>query len=116
MTFGFNNSANAAEAADVPQVFSHKADQSFYTDNALDNETPGYVLESDLYKDPDAEENFPWGSLYLHYEEVEPGFYDFAEKRGLGAVYHLDLNEVSRPVLSIGPDAHLAGAGAAAEV
>ena len=27
--------------------------------------------------DPDAEESDPWGSFYLHPDEVEPGYYDF---------------------------------------
>lgn len=58
-------------------VFKHHADQGFYLKNALNDETPGYVQELDLNKDPDAEENAPYGSFYLHPEEVEPGFYDF---------------------------------------
>ncbi len=58
-------------------VFKHKADQGFYQKNALNDETPGYVQELDLNKDPDAEENAHWGSFYLHPEEVEPGYYDF---------------------------------------
>ncbi len=58
-------------------VFTHKADQGFYLDNALDNESPGYVLEYDLNKDPDQEEGYHWGSFYLHPEEVNPGYYDF---------------------------------------
>lgn len=58
-------------------VFKHNADQGFYQKNALNNETPGYVQELDLNKDPDAEENAHWGSFYLHPEEVEPGYYDF---------------------------------------
>ena len=58
-------------------VFKHNADQGFYLKNALNDETPGYIQELDLNKDPDAEENAHWGSFYLHPEEVEPGFYDF---------------------------------------
>ena len=58
-------------------VFKHKSDQSFYSKNALNDETPGYILEIDLNKDPDAEETSHWGSFYLHPEEVEPGYYDF---------------------------------------
>ena len=58
-------------------VFRHKADQDFYPKNALNDETPGYIQELDLNKDPDAEEASHWGSFYLHPEEVEPGYYDF---------------------------------------
>lgn len=58
-------------------VFKHNADQGFYQKNALNDETPGYVQELDLNKDPDAEENAHWGSFYMHPEEVEPGYYDF---------------------------------------
>ena len=61
----------------VMMVFKHQADQSFYQKNALNNETPGYIQECDLNKDPDAEETDHWGSFYLHPEEVEPGYYDF---------------------------------------
>lgn len=58
-------------------VFKHKAEQGFYLKNALDDETPDYVLECDLNRDPDAEETSHWGSFYLHPEETEPGYYDF---------------------------------------
>ena len=58
-------------------VFKHNADQGFYLKNALNDETPGYIQELDLNKDPDAEENAHWGSFYLHPDEVEPGLYDF---------------------------------------
>ena len=58
-------------------VFLHKADQSFYSKKALNDETPGYIQELDLNKDPDAEESNHWGSFYLHPEEVNPGYYDF---------------------------------------
>ncbi|MBR5656950.1 MAG: hypothetical protein IKW98_09770 [Prevotella sp.] len=58
-------------------VFKHNADQGFYLNNTLNEETPGYVQQLDLNKDPDAEENAHWGSFYLHHEEVEPGLYDF---------------------------------------
>ena len=57
-------------------VFKHNADQGFYVQNSLDDETPGYIQECDLNKDPDEESNH-WGSFYLHPEEVEPGYYDF---------------------------------------
>lgn len=57
-------------------VFAHKTDQGFYRNNPLDDETPGYVLQCDLNKDPD-DETYNWGSFYLHPEEVEPGCYDF---------------------------------------
>ncbi len=57
-------------------VFAHKTDQGFYRNNPLDDETPGYVLQCDLNKDPD-DETYNWGSFYLHPEEVEPGYYDF---------------------------------------
>ena len=58
-------------------VFKHNADQGFYLNNALNDETPGYVQQLDLNKEPDAEENAHWGSFYLNHEEVEPGLYDF---------------------------------------
>ena len=67
----------SAETGIKVMVFKHKADQGFYPKNTLNDETPGYILECDLNKDPDAEENSHWGSFYLHPEEVEPGFYDF---------------------------------------
>ena len=58
-------------------VFKHKADQGFYLEKTLNDETPGYVLECGLSKDPEAEETFHWGSFFLHPEEVDPGYYDF---------------------------------------
>ena len=58
-------------------VFKHKADQGFYLEKTLNDETPGYVLEYGLSKDPDAEETHHWGSFYLHPEETDPGYYDF---------------------------------------
>ncbi|MBO4924002.1 MAG: hypothetical protein J5382_07750 [Bacteroidales bacterium] len=58
-------------------VFKHKTDQSFYSERPLNDETPGYVLECGLSKDPEAKESFHWGSFYLHPEEVDPGYYDF---------------------------------------
>ena len=42
----------------------------------MDDETPGYVLQCELNKDPD-DETYHWGSFYLHPEEVDPGYYDF---------------------------------------
>ena len=57
-------------------VFKHKADQGFYLNNALNDETTGYVLECDLNKDPD-DETYTWGSFYLNPDEVGPGCYDF---------------------------------------
>lgn len=58
-------------------VFTHKADQSFYLKNSLNDKTPGYIQELDLNKDPEQEENYHWGSFYLNPEEVSPGYYDF---------------------------------------
>lgn len=58
-------------------VFKHNADRSSYLKKALNDETPGYIQEQDLNKDPDAEETQHWGSFYLHPEEVAPGYYDF---------------------------------------
>ena len=72
----FHPQANAASGIKV-MVFAHKEDQSFYTKNSLNNETPGYIQESELNKDPNEEENNHWGSFYLHPEEVNPGYYDF---------------------------------------
>ena len=57
-------------------VFMHKDDQGFYLKNPLNDETPGYIQECELNKDPD-EETYHWGSFYLHPEEVDPGLYDF---------------------------------------
>lgn len=39
--------------------------------------TPGFVQGGDVRKDPDAEEDSPWSSLYLNADEAEPGYYDF---------------------------------------
>ena len=72
----FNPEANAGTSIKV-MVFKHNADQGFYQKNTLNDETPGYILECDLNKEPDAEETDSWGSFYLHPEEVEPGYYDF---------------------------------------
>ena len=58
-------------------VFKHNSDQGFYSKNTLNDETPGYIQECELNKDPDAEETNHWGSFYLHPEEVDPGYYDF---------------------------------------
>lgn len=58
-------------------VFTHKADQGFYSNNPLNDETPGYVLEYDLNKNPDEDDTYHWGSFYLNPEEVDPGYYDF---------------------------------------
>jgi len=58
-------------------VFKHKEDQDFYSEKTLNDETPGYILECDLRKDPEQEETYQWGSFYLHPEEVDPGYYDF---------------------------------------
>ena len=72
----FHPQANASTGIKV-MVFAHKTDQSFYTKNSLNDETPGYIQECDLNKDPEQEETNHWGSLYLHPEEVNPGYYDF---------------------------------------
>ena len=58
-------------------VFTHKADQSFYTKNSLNDKTPGYIQECELNKDHEQEEADSWGSFYLHPDEVSPGYYDF---------------------------------------
>ena len=71
----FHPQAQAGSGIKV-MVFTHKADRGFYLENALDDETPGYVLSCELNRDPD-DENYNWGSFYLHPEEVDPGFYDF---------------------------------------
>lgn len=71
----FHPQASAGSGIKV-MVFRHKEDQGFYRKNALNDETPGYVLECELNKDPD-EETYHWGSFYLHPEEVDPGYYDF---------------------------------------
>ena len=71
----FHPQAQAGSGIKV-MVFTHKADRGFYLENALDDETPGYVLSCELNRGPD-DENYNWGSFYLHPEEVDPGFYDF---------------------------------------
>ncbi|MBQ2360708.1 MAG: hypothetical protein II398_07450, partial [Prevotella sp.] len=45
----FYPQANAASGIKV-MVFAHKEDQSFYTKNSLNNETPGYIQECELNK------------------------------------------------------------------
>lgn len=72
----FHPETNATTGIKV-MVFKHKADQNFYMKNALNDETPDYIQEYELNKDPDADENAHWGSFYLHPEEVAPGYYDF---------------------------------------
>ncbi len=72
----FHPEASAKTGIKV-MVFKHKADQSFYLKNALNSETPDYIQECDLNKDPEAEESDHWGSFYMHPEETVPGFYDF---------------------------------------
>ncbi len=72
----FHPQTNATTGIKV-MVFKHKADQNFYMKNALNDETPDYIQECELNKDPDADETEHWGSFYLHPEEVAPGYYDF---------------------------------------
>ncbi len=72
----FHPQTNAKKGIKV-MVFKHHADQGFYLKKALNDETPGYIQECELNRDPDAEESDPWGSFYLHPDEVEPGYYDF---------------------------------------
>ena len=72
----FHPEASAKSGIKI-MVFTHKADQSFYLKNSLNDNTPGYIQECDLNKDPNEEENSHWGSFYLHPEEVNPGYYDF---------------------------------------
>ena len=67
----FHPKANAS--AIKVMVFTHKADQSFYTKNSLNDKTPGYIQECELNKDPESEETDSWGSFYLHPDEVSPG-------------------------------------------
>jgi len=66
-----------ASAGFKVMVFAHKADQSFYLKKPLNDETPGYVLEQEIVKNPDEEENYHWGSFYLLSEDFPPGYYDF---------------------------------------
>ena len=72
----FYPQANAGSGIKV-MVFMHKEDQGFYLKNPLNDETPGYIQECELNKDPNEEETNHWGSFYLHPEEVNPGYYDF---------------------------------------
>ena len=71
----FHPQANAKSGIKV-MVFLHKEDQSFYLKNSLNDETPGYIQECVLNKDPNDEGTDNWGSFYLHPEEVNPGYYD----------------------------------------
>ncbi len=71
----FHPQANVGSGITV-MVFKHKADQCFYQEKSLNDESPGYILECGLNKDPEDETN-NWGSFYLHPEEVDPGYYDF---------------------------------------
>ena len=66
----------SAESGIKVMVFMHKEDQVFYLENSLNDETPGYILECELNKDPDDETDH-WGSFYLHPDETCPGYYDF---------------------------------------
>lgn len=72
----FNPQASVGSGIKV-MVFKHMADQGFYLGKSLNDETPGYVLEYGLSKDPDAEEILHWGSFYLNPDEADPGYYDF---------------------------------------
>lgn len=72
----FHPQSNAKSGIKV-MVFKHKADQGFYLKNTLNGETPGYIQECELNKDPEAEETAHWGTFYLNPDEAEPGFYDF---------------------------------------
>ncbi len=72
----FHPQASAGSGIKV-MVFKHQEDQGFYLKNSLNDETPGYIQELELNKDPEADETNHWGSFYLHPEEVEPGYYDF---------------------------------------
>ena len=72
----FHPQASAKTGIKV-MVFKHNADQGFYLKNALNGDTPGYIQECELNRDPDAEEADQWGSFYLHPDEVAPGYYDF---------------------------------------
>lgn len=58
-------------------VFKHKADQGLYLEKPLNDETPGYVLEYGLSKNPDEDDTYHWSSFYLNPDEVDPGYYDF---------------------------------------
>ena len=71
----FHPEASAGSGLKV-MVFKHKEDQGFFLENSLDDETPGYVLQCELNKDPD-DETYHWGSFYLPPEEVDPDYYDF---------------------------------------
>lgn len=96
-----------AETGIKVMVFKHKADQSIYHKNELNDETPDYVLECNLNKDPDAEETSHWGSFYLHPEEVEPGYYDFVFIYG-GKAFATMLTKFYKPdELLDKPDAEL---------
>ena len=72
----FHPQASAKTGIKV-MVFKHNADQGFYLKTALNGDTPGYIQECELNRDPDAEETANWGSFYLHPDEVAPGYYDF---------------------------------------
>ena len=58
-------------------VFQHKKDQSFYLKNELSDELPGFAQYCEIRKDPEQDDDWHWGSFYLHPEECTPGYYDF---------------------------------------
>ena len=71
----FYPEANVGSGITV-MVFKHKEDQGFYLENSLNEETPGYIQECGLNKDPE-DETSHWGSFYLNPEGTGPGYYDF---------------------------------------
>ena len=91
----FHPQTNATTGIKV-MVFQHKADSDFYLKNTLNDETPGYVQERELNKEPDAEESAHWGSFYLHPEEVTPGYYDFVFCHN-GKVFAIMLTQFYKP-------------------
>ena len=102
----FHPQASAKTGIKV-MVFKHNADQGFYQKNALNGDTPGYILECELNRDPDAEEADQWGSFYLHPEEVAPGYYDFVFLYG-NKVIAIMLTKFYKPEeLSEMPDSQL---------
>ena len=87
-------------------VFMHKEDQGFYLKNPLNDETPGYIQECELNKDPD-DDSCHWGSFYLHPEEVDPGYYDFVFIYGNKVLATMLTRFYQRDEISDKPDSDL---------
>jgi len=61
-------------------ALKHSEDRSAYETATFSDEMAGFVQECSL-EYPDGGDIAPWGSFYLHPEEVEPGYYDLVFTR-----------------------------------